>query len=53
MMDVAAEVADRVIFMDNGRQVANLINDHTNPGQFMDKLLHLYRKKENPFHYLN
>lgn len=45
MMDVAAEVADRVIFMEDGQEVMVLANNYRNPGEFMDKLLHLYRKK--------
>ncbi len=47
MMDVAAEVADRVIFMEKGKQVLALSNNHQNVTQFMDNLLHLYRGKEN------
>lgn len=50
MMDVAAEIADRVIFMDNGKQVDTLINDFTNTAEFMDKLLQLYRKQEHSIH---
>lgn len=46
MMDVAAEVADQVIFMENGKQVSSLSNNHQNNQQFMDKLLHLYRRRE-------
>ncbi len=45
MMDVAAETADQVIFMENGRAAVSLRNDFQNPKEFMDKLLHLYRKK--------
>lgn len=44
MMDVAAEVADRVIFMENGKQVDILTNDYKDSAGFMDKLLQLYRK---------
>lgn len=47
MMDVAAEVADRVIFMEKGKQVLALSNNHQKVTQFMDNLLHLYRGKEN------
>ncbi|ETI70077.1 Nitrous oxide reductase maturation protein NosF (ATPase) [Neobacillus vireti LMG 21834] len=46
MMDVAAEVADRVIFMENGRITEIIQNDHLNPKQFMVDLLGRYRQKE-------
>ncbi|MFK9090181.1 ABC transporter ATP-binding protein [Bacillus salipaludis] len=46
MMDVAAEVADRVIFMENGRMIEAIQNDHSNPKQFMMELLGRYRQKE-------
>jgi ABC-2 type transport system ATP-binding protein len=45
MMDVAAETADQVLFMENGKTAALLTNDYQNTKEFMDKLLHLYRKK--------
>jgi ABC-2 type transport system ATP-binding protein len=51
MMDVAAEVADQVIFMENGAQVFSLKNEHDNVKQFMDKLLHLYRRNGNESNY--
>jgi ABC-2 type transport system ATP-binding protein len=47
MMDVAAEVAERVIFMEKGKQISVLKNDFQNEKQFMDKLLQFYRKKNN------
>lgn len=46
MMDVAAEVADRVIFMENGKITETIQNDHLNPQQFMVELLGRYRQKE-------
>ncbi|MFJ7728312.1 ABC transporter ATP-binding protein [Neobacillus sp. NPDC097160] len=46
MMDVAAEVADRIIFMENGRMIEAIQNDHSNPKQFMMELLGRYRQKE-------
>ncbi len=46
MMDVAAEVADRIIFMENGKQTEVLINNHVQPQQFMVELLNRYRNKE-------
>jgi ABC-2 type transport system ATP-binding protein len=45
MMDVAAEVADQVIFMEKGKQISVLENDFQNEKLFMDKLLQFYRKK--------
>lgn len=47
MMDVAAEVADQVIFMEKGKQISVLENDFQNEKLFMDKLLQFYRKKSN------
>jgi ABC-2 type transport system ATP-binding protein len=47
MMDVAAETADQVIFMENGKAAVSLTNDAQNAKEFMDKLLQLYRKKGN------
>ncbi|MBO0959058.1 ABC transporter ATP-binding protein [Neobacillus sp. MM2021_6] len=44
MMDVAAEVADQVIFMENGRMIEAIRNDHVNTKQFMVDLLNRYRK---------
>ncbi|MFZ7943868.1 ABC transporter ATP-binding protein [Neobacillus sp. 19] len=46
MMDVAAEVADRVIFMENGRMMEVLKNNDTESKPFMVKLLSRYRQKE-------
>jgi ABC-2 type transport system ATP-binding protein len=46
MMDVAAEVADKIIFMENGKQMDTIINEHSNPKQFMVNLLNRYRKKQ-------
>jgi len=46
MMDVAAEVADQVIFMEDGRMIEAIQNDHSNPKQFMLELLGRYRQKE-------
>lgn len=45
MMDVAAEVADQVLFMENGKLVKTIYNDHSKSSQFLMELLHLYRKK--------
>ena len=47
MMDVAAEVADRVLFLEHGHLIKDLTNDHKNPSKFMMELLHLYRKKQS------
>lgn len=47
MMDVASEVADQVIFMENGKLVTTLKNDHLDQNQFMLDLLNLYRKKND------
>ncbi|WP_312475685.1 ABC transporter ATP-binding protein [Neobacillus sp.] len=46
MMDVAAEVADQVVFMENGMIVEAIKNDHMDPKQFMVELLGRYRQKE-------
>lgn len=46
MMDVASEVADRVLFMEDGKLVTMLKNDHLNTNKFMVDLLHLYRKQQ-------
>ncbi|NWQ42395.1 ABC transporter ATP-binding protein [Bacillus sp. EB106-08-02-XG196] len=46
MMDVASEVADRVLFMEDGKLVTMLKNDHINTNKFMVDLLHLYRKQQ-------
>lgn len=46
MMDVAAEVADQIVFMENGKQIESIKNDHLNPNQFMVELLNRYRHKE-------
>lgn len=46
MMDVAAEVADQIVFMENGKQIEKIKNDHVNPKQFMVELLNRYRHKE-------
>lgn len=45
MMDVASEVADQVIFMESGKLVKTLKNDHTDHKQYMVDLLSLYRMK--------
>lgn len=46
MMDVAAEAADRIIFMENGAQTEIIENDGQNPDRFMVNLLNHYRKIE-------
>lgn len=46
MMDVAAEVADQVIFMENGCQLEVIKNDHVSPKEFMIALLNRYRQKD-------
>ncbi|MCM3763375.1 ABC transporter ATP-binding protein [Neobacillus niacini] len=46
MMDVAAEVADRIIFMENGAQLEIIENSGENPDRFMVDLLNRYRKIE-------
>ncbi|WP_066314843.1 ABC transporter ATP-binding protein [Bacillus sp. FJAT-29814] len=46
MMDVAAEVADRIIFMENGTQLEIIENSGGNPDRFMVDLLNRYRKIE-------
>lgn len=46
MMDVAAETADRVIFMEDGKQTSILVNTHVNPQAFTEELLQFYRNKE-------
>jgi ABC-2 type transport system ATP-binding protein len=46
MMDVAAEVADQVLFMENGKLEITLKNDFLNQNKFMNQLLQLYRKSD-------
>lgn len=46
MMDVASEVADHVLFMENGKLVKSLQNEHQDTNKFMVELLQLYRKIE-------
>lgn len=46
MMDVASEVADHVLFMENGKLVKALQNEHQDTNKFMVELLQLYRKIE-------
>jgi ABC-2 type transport system ATP-binding protein len=46
MMDVAAEVADRIIFMENGAQIEIIENTGQHPDRFMVELLNRYRKIE-------
>lgn len=46
MMDVAAETADRVIFMEDGKQTSILENSYENPHVFTEELLQFYRNKE-------
>ncbi|MGX6444498.1 ABC transporter ATP-binding protein [Neobacillus sp. K501] len=45
MMDVAAETADRILFMEDGKILTSLTNDHRNPNKFMGDLFQLYRKQ--------
>lgn len=47
MMDVAAEIADRILFMDRGQLVKEINNDHQNPSKLMMELVRLYRKNED------
>lgn len=47
MMDVAAEVGDQVIFMENGKMVEAIKNDHVDPERFMVDLLSRYRQLED------
>lgn len=47
MMDVAAEVADQIVFMENGKQVETIKNDHENPKSFMVDLVNRYKRKES------
>ncbi|MGG3563747.1 ABC transporter ATP-binding protein [Neobacillus rhizosphaerae] len=46
MMDVAAEVGDQVIFMENGKMIEAIKNDHVDPERFMVDLLGRYRQIE-------
>jgi ABC-2 type transport system ATP-binding protein len=46
MMDVAAEVGDQVIFMENGEMIAAITNNHVDPQRFMVDLLSRYRQIE-------
>jgi ABC-2 type transport system ATP-binding protein len=46
MMDVAAEVADRIIFMEDGKLLETIKNDHVDHNQFMVELVNRYRRKE-------
>lgn len=46
MMDVAAEVADKVLYMENGRLVKVIMNHHQDHKKFMVELLKLYRKQD-------
>lgn len=46
MMDVAAEAADKIIFMDNGKQTEIIKNEHCNSKKFMVDLLKRYRQKD-------
>ncbi|WAA08743.1 ABC transporter ATP-binding protein [Fervidibacillus albus] len=44
MMDVTAEVGDKILFMENGKLVQTLRNDFSDPASFTVQLLKLYRK---------
>jgi ABC-2 type transport system ATP-binding protein len=46
MMDVAAEVADQVIYMENGCLLEIIKNDHVSLNEFMIALLNRYRQEE-------
>ncbi|MGJ7911187.1 ABC transporter ATP-binding protein [Neobacillus sp. LXY-1] len=46
MMDVAAEVADLIIFMEDGHVIEAITNDHLTPEKFMVELLARYRGVE-------
>ncbi|WP_042355548.1 ABC transporter ATP-binding protein [Bacillus rubiinfantis] len=45
MMDVAAETADQIIFMDHGKISEIIVNQHENPEQLMVNLTARYRQK--------
>jgi ABC-2 type transport system ATP-binding protein len=45
MMDVAAELGDRILFIENGEVVRDLINSHHNISEFTLELLKLHRQK--------
>ena len=44
MMDVAAEIADKVLFIEQGRLVKTLENDFSNVDDFTKELLRFYRQ---------
>lgn len=44
MMDVAAELGDRIIFLESGKVVKELENPHDNVQEFTFKLLTMYRE---------
>ena len=46
MMDVAAEAADQIVFMDQGKMSELIVNNHQNPEQLMVDLTNRYRQKE-------
>jgi ABC-2 type transport system ATP-binding protein len=45
MMDVAAELGDQILFIENGDIIRNLINPHSNIQKFTLELLKLHRQK--------
>ena len=45
MMDVAAEIADQVLFIDQGQLEKMLVNDFSNIDEFTRELLRYYRQK--------
>lgn len=45
MMDVAAEIADQVLFIEKGQLAKTLENDFSNIDEFTKKLLKLYRQR--------
>lgn len=47
MMDVAAEVADRILFMEKGKLIKDIVNPHEQTTEFMMVLLRLYRDRES------
>lgn len=46
MMDVAADTADRVLFIEDGKLSATLENDFSNVSSFMQKLIKMYRRQD-------
>lgn len=47
MMDVAAEVGDRILFMEQGKLKKTMWNDHLDTKSFVSDLVKLYRMQES------